>query len=329
MKNLAFIFLIFLSAKSGAVPEEQLLDVLNSHILPFVSERTQKMEFVGVGKARIRYIKMTQENPRGVIIISPGQSEPAMKYAEVLYDMRDWGYDIFVIDHRGQGFSSRLIPDSKKSHVENFSDYVDDFTYFVDKVVQPKKYKTSAILAHSMGGAIATGYLQRNTHGVSKVALISPMIEINTGIYGESFGMLLAKAAVFSGLETAYAPNQHSLEKEYLTTSGNRFEMNMKILNQFPELLVGATTFRWVRESLTFTKNLREKAEIQIPSRLFTAPNDKITVPFGAVLICGRSPQCIAHQVLDAEHEILMEKDFIRNPVIEEIRIFFEREKTP
>ena len=42
-----------------------------------------------------------------MLVISPGQGEPALKYAELVYDLKDTGYDIFVIDHRGQGASDR------------------------------------------------------------------------------------------------------------------------------------------------------------------------------------------------------------------------------
>jgi lysophospholipase len=92
---------------------------------------------------------------KGVLIISPGQTESSLKYAEVLYDLKDLGYSIYIIDHRGQGLSDRTLPGTTLSHVNRFKDYVDDFTTFVKDVVHPENYRHSVIIAHSMGGANA------------------------------------------------------------------------------------------------------------------------------------------------------------------------------
>ena len=38
------------------------------------------------------------------------------------------GYSVYIHDHRGQGFSARMLDDPQKGYVYNFGDYVTDFT---------------------------------------------------------------------------------------------------------------------------------------------------------------------------------------------------------
>jgi pimeloyl-ACP methyl ester carboxylesterase len=47
------------------------------------------------------------------------------------------GFDVLIIDHRGQGLSGRMLSDTHRGHVDNFSDYVDDLAAFWQQEVQP------------------------------------------------------------------------------------------------------------------------------------------------------------------------------------------------
>ena len=62
--------------------------------------------------------------------------------------------------HRGQGRSGRLLADPHLGHVNRFNDYVDDLAAFWQQEVQPGPWRKRYILAHSMGGAISTLFLQ-------------------------------------------------------------------------------------------------------------------------------------------------------------------------
>ncbi len=75
---------------------------------------------------------------------------------EVAYDLFHCGFDVMIIDHRGQGRSGRLLSDTHRGHVVNFSDYVDDLAALWQQQVVPGHWRKRFILAHSMGGAIAT-----------------------------------------------------------------------------------------------------------------------------------------------------------------------------
>lgn len=86
-----------------------------------------------------------------VIVVCPGRIESYIKYAELAYDLFHLGFDVLIIDHRGQGLSGRMLPDTHRGHVDNFSDYVDDLAAFWQQEVQPGPWRKRYILAHSMG----------------------------------------------------------------------------------------------------------------------------------------------------------------------------------
>ncbi|RAN86063.1 lysophospholipase, partial [Bacillus sp. SRB_28] len=62
--------------------------------------------------------------------------------------------------------------------VVNFSDYVDDLAALWQQEVAPGHWRKRFILAHSMGGAIATLFLQRHQQHCDAIALCAPMFGI-------------------------------------------------------------------------------------------------------------------------------------------------------
>ncbi len=98
----------------------------------------------------------------------PGHPDCALGALKATSNTPNWpmtcsicGFDVLIIDHRGQGRSGRMLPDTHRGHVVDFSDYVDDFAAFWQQESQPGPWRKRYILAHSMGGAISTLFLQR------------------------------------------------------------------------------------------------------------------------------------------------------------------------
>lgn len=71
-----------------------------------------------------------------------------------------------------------MLSDTHRGHVVNFSDYVDDLAAFWQQQVAPGRWRKRFILAHSMGGAIATLFLQRYHQHCDAMALCAPMFGI-------------------------------------------------------------------------------------------------------------------------------------------------------
>lgn len=138
---------------------------------------------------RLRYSRFgCAIGEKGALVIAPGRSEPSYEYAETAIDFVHRGYGpVYVIDHRGQGLSPRLLPDADKSHVENFDDYVDDFDAFVEAVQADLGALGTGpdfplfLTSNSMGGAIAIGYFQKvgADNPFDAAVLVSAMIHVN------------------------------------------------------------------------------------------------------------------------------------------------------
>lgn len=322
---------LLLGSFAFGVSEEALVENYKAEIMPYVLSHSEKAEFKGIGGKKISYYSMKTADPKGVIVISPGQSEAGLKYAELLYDMKDWGYDIFIIDHRGQGFSERLLGDPVKSHVESFYDYVADFSYLVNSIVQPENYKKSILLCHSMGGAIGSGYLVQYPKVFTKAILSAPMIEINTK-WGQVVPGLVADIFNFFNQDEQYALSQSAydpkstFEKNTITSSEARFAVKNILYNDlYPETQVGGTTNKWLEEALEFTATLRRTKNIfQIPTLMFQAGQDKWVLPGGQNTIClvNSLENCKMIHFSTSQHEILMEKDAIRDIAISKIKEF-------
>ncbi len=138
---------------------------------------------------RLRYSRFGCDvGDKGALVIAPGRSEPSYEYAETALDFIRRGYGpVYVVDHRGQGLSPRLLPDPDKSHIEEFSDYVDDFDVFVSAVLADLDRLGAGpdlplfLTSNSMGGAIAISYFQKvgADNPFDAAVLVSAMIHVN------------------------------------------------------------------------------------------------------------------------------------------------------
>lgn len=123
-----------------------------------------------------------RSNPTLVLIV--GWSESYLKYQEVFYDfyqMFDGKINIFAMDHCSQGISGRWSPHVDRGWVADFAHYVDDAEYFVKDVVLNGKKKGKQplwLLAHSMGGLVATNTISRMPGVFDKVVLSAPMFDV-------------------------------------------------------------------------------------------------------------------------------------------------------
>lgn len=301
---------------------------------------------------------------RGCVVISPGAKEPSLKYIEVAADLAAAGFGpIYAIDHRGQGFSSRELPDPQKMHINNFNEYVTSFEVFMNSVVRRDSECTKRpmfMLAHSMGGAIAAGYLEKvgARSPFRNAVLIAPMMQILTpGLtehdvleHKDAKGCALGYLKPIKGLIALVEPKAKQLDKCYdyvpggesfrwkepctearATHSVARCQLNRAIIDRFTETQLGDQTVVWLRASIEGGIKIRSKAEaakITTPVLLLQAGKDLYVVNDGQDEFCANMGpercQLVAGPFKEAKHELLMEVDAIRDQAMGLVLRFFK-----
>lgn len=306
-------------------------------LLRFWQQREED-EFAGVGNVPIRYVRFISPQHDKVILLCPGRIESYVKYPELAYDLFHCGYDVIIVDHRGQGRSGRLLQDSHRGHVVAFDDYVDDLETLYLKEIVTRHYRHRYALAHSMGGAILTLLLARQPAAFNAVALSAPMFGIALPMPLWMAHRILDWTEKSQEMREGYAigtgkwrPRPFSLNQ--LTHSRERYRRNLRFYADDPGLRVGGPTYHWVREGVQAGQIiLSQAAHISTPLLLLQAAEDSVVDNKAQDLFCktmmaagqpceGGGPEIIA----GARHEILFEKDNIRAKALGIILDFFSR----
>lgn len=324
--------IVFVGLSAFAVSEKEIKDIFYSDVVPMLTEKSERKFFVGKGDLKINYYHYKTENPSTVLVVAPGRGESALKYAEMVYDLKDAGVDIFLIDHRGQGASDRMVADRLMAYVDDFSDYVTDFTHFVQTIVKPGSYKHSVLFAHSMGGAISGGFLKSHPKAFSKIVLSAPMFELDTKPFNEGLALYIAKHLVKYGRGMKYAPTQEPYDyympfsKNTTTNSPERFELSMDHMVKNPLLPVGGSSTQWVLTSLQFTREIRKVPNLfLVPTVIVQAGDDEWVKENGQKEVCDLSPNfCTLQPIPEAKHEIYLEKDKYRDPLMTTLKSALE-----
>ncbi|WP_426207039.1 lysophospholipase L2 [Providencia sp. PROV272] len=317
--------------------ETQFSAFANGPLLDFWLRR-EEAEFLGVDDVPIRYVRFTHSLNNKAVVISPGRSESYMKYPEVAYDFYHLGFDVFIIDHRGQGRSGRMLDDPQKGHVEKFTDYIDDFAKFVELEVQCRHYLKCYALAHSMGSAILGGYLLRDNVTFDATAFCAPMIGINLPIPHWLASFIVDRAELHRSVRNDYAISTGKWQPlpyliNVLTHSQERYRRYLRYYADYPELRLGGPTYHWLKESFAIGDELIARAgEIDVPLLVLEASEDKVVSNRELQAFCqsrqkaqtGREEK-LPLVIEGAHHEILFEVDALRAMALNAICDFFEQ----
>ncbi|HLW57214.1 MAG TPA: alpha/beta fold hydrolase [Bacteriovoracaceae bacterium] len=332
MKLLMTLVLLIYCQLLSAVAEKDLPYLWNEEILPHF--HTLNHDYMINSKGlKVSHYSLTNSSNSKTLVIIPGRTESSMKYAEVIYDLRHSGFDIFIIDHQGQGFSDRVLRDPHKGYVRHFHHYVDDVAQWMEEVVKPKSEgKELFLFAHSMGGAIAVHYMAKHPEVFKRAVLSAPMLQINTHPYSELVAKLYSKLLITLRKATGYTPGwgpylpeEDIFENNTNTHSELRFKASRSLLEVYPELIVHAPTVRWTHEALKATEFIHYKADkIKTSLLLFQSGKDQTVKPERQNQFCKRAANCRISYYPNSFHEPLMEVDEIRNQAMKELKDFLK-----
>ena len=261
------------------------------------------------------------------IIISSGRTEAAVKYKELIFDLYNSGYSIFILDHRGQGLSGRMTEDHDMGYVEDFSYYVDDMKCFYDSIVLPTNPSATFLLAHSLGGGIAAAYLETYPADFTAAALSSPMLGLPFPTC-QGIGLFVKKSPNYAPGMKPYAEYDTAFATTKLTTDELRLSIMNSAFDSEPKAVLGGASAQWVQRSCREFKVIHKNTSaIVTPLILFSAGQEQIvSTKAHKKFIAGLQKEgkdAVGYAVPGAKHEIFIEADTIRNPMLTTVLDFF------
>ena len=313
--------------------EENLIEFSEQTLAPFWQTRNDGFIEGQQGK-KLYWVSFTKPEHTKAIVVVNGRIESVNKYQEVFWDLFQQGYDIYSYDHRGQGLSERCCADKQMGHVEFFDFYIKDLHHILN-YFQLNHYQQKFFLAHSMGGAITTRYLQTHQqHGFDGVTLSAPMIGIQMQWYLRPFSSPLSKWMSTRSTMPVYAPGQtpyHAkpFETNNLTSSVLRYQWFRSLYEQIPDIQLGGPSSHWVHQSLLAAKQCNQQAQqINVPLLLIQASEDSVVDNaaqrrFINKLNKKQPPLGKLAVIEGAKHELLCEADCFRNQVLDQTVDFF------
>jgi lysophospholipase len=293
-------------------------------------------KFHGVGSVQLRYVQQRKlTSATDALILLGGRTEFAEKYAELFFDLRQLNIAIYSYDHRGQGLSERILADYNKGYVDHFDDYSEDLKIFIDQVVSRGKHQRLFVLCHSMGGAV-TAQFQLKYPGIFHGLIFSaPMFGINTSpaspVLTEYIAAMMVnlgcgKRYIFKGKASAW---KIKFKGNPLTSNRQRFQRNIRFLENNPLLELGSPTFNWLKESMAAGREILAKCAAGalegIPMVVLQGERDRVVTAAAQNQFSRNIPTCALHVISGAKHELLMEDDDKRNQALTVILDFLKQ----
>jgi len=300
--------------------------------------------FLGRDQVSIHYAQFMQgEAGLPTIVVVPGRCESYLKYQELAFDLYRQGYNIFIIDHRGQGLSGRLLPNLHKGYVNKFQDYVEDFQYLIEKIVTQHTSEKPYLLAHSMGGAIATRFMQDSPNAIKAAVISSPMLGFNAGFLPQNIAKLLLATKLFLNNITRDNPWYFLGQKNYsptlfadnkLTHSPNRYQHFVELYKKNKTIQLGGVTSHWLAQSIIAQKEIFAKLpQLKTPILLLQAGGDIVVCQQAQNDFCLQlhaihpqsCPNGLPSRIDDAFHELFFEVDDYRDKAIAQSITWFQQ----
>lgn len=258
---------------------------------------------------------------RGTVCLLQGRAEFVEKYFEVVTELRERGFAVVAFDWRGQGRSGRQVADASKGHVWSFGDYGRDLAAIRAHVLEPFMPAPHFGLAHSMGGAVALLEARAGRLPFERLIATTPMIDLSM-VRRPKFAARASFLLRLMGLGASYIPGGGAISistKPFpgnrLTTDPARYARNAAVAAALGEGAVGDPTIAWLHAAFRAMRTLadpRFALEVRVPTLVVAAGADPVCATPAIERFASRLKAGHAIVLPGAKHEILMERDPIR-----------------
>ena len=266
------------------------------------------------------------DGERGVVLLLNGRTEFIEKHLETVESLQERGFAVWTLDWRGQGASSRALPDRLAHHIGHFDEYLFDLGLLLDRLVLPSLVRRPLLLmGHSMGGHVGAHLLARRGQPFTCAILCAPMIDFLRGRRGPRWfvRLLVRGMCLVPGRGNRYAPGVprrpdpfRPFKDNRLTSCPDRHEADLVWVRNNPALALGGVTWFWLRAALASVVALQDPrvlAAINMHVLVAMAGLDRIVDNGAMGHFALRLPRGKLVRIEGARHELLREADVHRN----------------
>lgn len=311
--------------------EDTYAEVMATVVEPELATVRKEGYMTFEGGRKLHYEYYLCPEAKGSIVISHGFTESAEKFREMDYYFLQAGYNVFAIDHRGHGFSSREVDDPRVAHVNRFSDYVGDFNAYVENVVRAHSGDLPLFLfSHSMGGAVAALYIQKYPDVFQKAILSSPMISPKTAGFPHwvTRAMAVSFLAIGKGKQLVFTEKGFDPDRTYENsndTSEARFQYYYDKRKKTPEYQTDGASYNWVNESLKIIPQMLDPqncAGVKTKVLLFQPAIDDVVEMEPQAEFVSKVPGARLVTIPASKHEIYLSVNEAMEPYLQAIFAF-------
>jgi lysophospholipase len=317
--------------------ESNVSDYPNTDSMMFFAEKVSTGVWKQTSGVDIFYGFVAHEQASQCVVISSGRSESVIKYAEFIHELYQNGYSVFIIDHQGQGQSSRLLNNPHIGYVNTFDDYVEDLKSLINNVLNPflidnqQASLPKTLLCHSMGGAIGALYVQKYPLDFSRLILCSPMLGILMPLplcLTKAIVKVLVTFQTRLKLPARYFWGQanyqsYPFHNNSITNSETRYRVYREMMANYPQNQLGGISPQWLLQAINGMSLAMARAnKITLPTLVFQAAEDRIVDNEKITQFVKELPHAELIIVPNAKHELLFEKNEPRTLVVTKILDF-------
>lgn len=307
-------------------------EVMNGTVLPWLQEREQVSIISGYEERPLYCVSYEAENPAGTVLIVHGFTENAFKYAELIWSLLHLHFSVVAYDQRGHGRSWRdvSVPSPSVTHVDHFSEYVQDMKIVCD-MYTPHSSQPFLVFAHSMGGAVASLFLEQYPDIFSAAVLSSPMIAPNTGGLPVPVASLIGACAKLLGRQkqNPFFMKPYSGPEDFASscaTDAGRFSWYDKIKASRTDFQNSVPSWQWSYEAVHVTGQILAPGapeRIACPVLLCAADTDTSVLPGPQKAFIERVPGGRYVFVDGSRHEIFRSVNKVLFPWWHEVVGFY------
>ena len=260
---------------------------------------------------------------KATVVMVPGYTATMSMYGEHVDMLARRGYHVIGIDMRGQGGSERHRKSQpEKLWVDDFSEYSDDLSAFIDTLPRPAQQPV-IIMGMSFGGHVAVRMAGDYPARVDGLMLLAPAIEPQAGEMSLEqaknlmiWARRLGKSKHYLQGNENWKPFRKDLSEasiELCASNPKRLPNRDVVFTRNPAERVGGVTAQWGVEFFESSEYIRAAGyleKIDMPITMVSAEVDHfVNTDVNQTACDSRFPNCQRLDLKDAGHCLLQESD--------------------